>query len=282
MKWVLDVKLIIFDLDGTLYEDNSSVSRFVEHLLVNTSYEKDIPYYQKQLIAILRGDHGIQLGSYYDPKSKYALNIVDGQVKTAMNWEGKQTEFPMDTDKLMYSKDHQDLLIYIGTPWNLFSMLTGLLELSTEKHQDAIRKLRYEMVMNRTITRHDRLQKTIRNLPLKKVLISNTYEASGKEFLTYLQLEQAFNEIIFSARKPGGMKHYIDEALNNGIKPHQILSIGDNWVHDLDYVTQVGGRTCWVNPYRGYSHHSVDIRVHNLDELNTFLQNFITPRENAV
>ncbi|MGB3413958.1 MAG: HAD family hydrolase [Microbacteriaceae bacterium] len=77
---------------------------------------------------------------------------------------------------------------------------------------------------------------------LRVVLVTNAPAERIPEALSVIGLDQSFDEVHTSAKKPLGMIELIRPWLSEG----RVLSIGDIWVNDLAPVQELGGHTAYI------------------------------------
>lgn len=89
------------------------------------------------------------------------------------------------------------------------------------------------------------------------VLATNSPAEGFDTWLQTLGLEAAFDAVINSAQKPFGMPATVEQArqtaaeLRGGaqVAAGSILSVGDIWANDLDYVAEQGGVTVLIDRF---------------------------------
>lgn len=87
------------------------------------------------------------------------------------------------------------------------------------------------------------------------VLITNSPAENFEVWLTQLGLEDHFDLVINSAKKPTGMAAAIEHARTTlqhegeAIPMDAVVSIGDIWGNDLEYVHEQGGHTILIDRF---------------------------------
>lgn len=85
------------------------------------------------------------------------------------------------------------------------------------------------------------------------VLITNSPADAFQPWLAHLGLEGAFDAVINDAGKPFGMPEAVSRARGAcGVEPaaeRDILSLGDIWRNDLEYVAARGGATVLIDRF---------------------------------
>ena len=174
------------------------------------------------------------------------------------------------------TKEINGALTYVGDPWTIASFIGKKEKIPSETMKQAFRDVRREMLHGEaSISKNAKLAKTISDLRQYKVLMTNTEETSGKEFLDYLMLHDCFQELHFDGKKPNGMRQLLKSLRNRGFKSTEILAIGDNPFNDLHPLKQIGGYTCLISNYAIADHTEWSKHLHTIDELEAFLSLFI-------
>ncbi|GGD89697.1 HAD family hydrolase [Paenibacillus nasutitermitis] len=272
-NWLSAIKVIIFDMDGTLYQDHTYLARYIRYLLEGTKHEGDTQTVLRAAAAILAGEHGIKFGHFYHTLHDVGLvRQGDGFIQ-GVTWEGAAVEEGHEAyGQWPVLAPH---LIPIGDPWGIATVVRHRYKLPETKLHEAFTRVRKEMLLapHQFELRSDVFQ-AIEELTGvgRKILMTNTHLESGSEFLDYMGIRHLFDEVHCGAGKPLGLGGYISTLLEQGIQPHEILSIGDNPWNDLHPVRQMGGRTCFISPYPSGDPEAWDLRLSTLDELEQLMR----------
>ncbi|CAM5215157.1 hypothetical protein UACE39S_01302 [Ureibacillus acetophenoni] len=263
-RWLQDIKVIVFDLDGTLYQDYRFLGRYVYKMLVNTHSKEEIEQYIEYAYRFLEGSQQVKLGFFYDQNfTFYEHDYL--KPTNAYDWQGNKQEI----------KEVNGDLTYVGDPWSIATFIGRKEKISSETMKQAFLEVRSEMLhSDEYISKNEKLADTLRGLKQYKVLMTNTIEPSGKEFVDYLLLDDCFDEYHYDGKKPLGIQKIIKGLFNKGYKGEEILSIGDNPFNELHPVKQVGGHTCFISPYEIADNTEWSKRVHTIDDLDEFLSLF--------
>ncbi|WP_236567174.1 HAD family hydrolase [Geobacillus sp. TFV-3] len=70
-----DIKVIVFDLDGTLYEETSHFDYYAEQVAKRLC-ETDRPRFWNDYRAVLAGRHPLRIGVMYDTKEGWSTPIA--------------------------------------------------------------------------------------------------------------------------------------------------------------------------------------------------------------
>lgn len=263
-RWLQDIKVIIFDLDGTLYQDYRFLGRYVYKMLVNSHSKEEIEQFVNYAYGFLEGSQQVKLGYFYD--QSFTFYEHDNLKPTnAYDWQGNKLDI----------KKVSGELTYVGDPWSIATFIGRKEKVSSETIRRAFLDVRSEMLhSDEKILVNEKLANTICGLSQYKVLMTNTAEPSGQEFVDYLLLNDCFNENHYDGKKPKGIQQIITSLFEKGFKGKEILSVGDNPYNELHPVKQVGGYTCFISPYDIADNTEWSKRVHSIDDLEAFLSLF--------
>ncbi|WP_308638283.1 HAD family hydrolase [Paenibacillus silvisoli] len=267
-NWLSALKVIIFDMDGTLYQEDSFMDRYIRYMLEATDREHETEAAVALGRAILTGEHPVQFGHFYSMQDDALLVRKGDGFAQGLSWDGGILAGP-DAGEPVPD------LIHIGDPWCIAAVIGHKYKLSGQKIRQAFERVREEMVQEPyRFEFRSELVEAIAELDAveKKIVMTNTYLASGMEFLHYMQIHDSFDAIYCDAEKPRGIQRLVTELLQEGYQPHEILSIGDNPWNDLHPVKQLGGRTCFISPYGSADPENWDLRLTTLDELQKLMQ----------
>lgn len=262
-----NIKVIICDLDGTLYQDEKYCKRFISHILKGSEFEADEEAIQQKAEAILSGKDTFLLGSLYD---------------RTIDLSGKSLEERLDIQPIINSDVHFENYLdrrytCISDGWNLVFLLANRLGISEKVAHAGFAKVREEMLTSEyAIEVNKELVEILGELSKHMeaiYLLTNTGEPEAIDFIKYIGLEDKFKLIKYAAMKPFGLMDFLPEILKtHGIKGEEILAIGDHGYNDLYPVKRLGGKTILTTPYELHSHVEWSARVHTLEELKEELK----------
>ncbi|SDW71821.1 HAD family hydrolase [Paenibacillus sp. CF384] len=286
-NWLSGIKVVIFDMDGTLYQEDTYLDRYIRYLLEGTAHEGETDAAIQLGRAIRAGEHAIQFGHFYHKRDDVWLVREGTSFVRGNTWEGTKVA---DEQALGYGTVSAQVqhLVPIGDPWGIAAALNHRYKLPEQNLKAAFDRVRKEMVEEARYQFfcHTDLFRAIQELTAVeiKALMTNTHHISGIEFTSYMGIRHLFEEVVYDANKPNGLHLYMKTLLEQGYQAHEILSIGDNPWNDLHPVKQLGGRTCLISPYPSSDREVWDLRLHHLDELEQLMrtiQQSITRRNMA-
>ncbi|MCM3669693.1 HAD hydrolase-like protein [Mesobacillus maritimus] len=267
MNWIKEIKAIIFDMDGTLYQEDTFLGRYLTYLLEDSCSEREIESVIKAAYKILNGEHFVSLDHFYDLNRNHFCTHKDLVPDHAFSWEGQ---------RLQQNNTEYSDLFYVGDPWSIALVFAKKYGVSVEVGMNAFKRVRAEMLTPEfAIPRDERLIQALKHLDVDtKILITNSPFESGEVFLEYLDVLPYFNQTIYDGKKPKGIETIMNDLIEKGYQPEEILSIGDNPFNDLHPARKRGARTVLISDYHRADSTPWDYQVRNIDELASFLLKF--------
>lgn len=283
-EWLSEIKVIIFDMDGTLYQEDTFMDRYIRYLLEGTEWEVETDAAVAEARKILTGQHPVKFGHFYHKQDDLVLVQEAGKFVQAFTWEGRVMEGQVFAERYGQLSLGDPCHQYIGDPWGIVGVIGLKYDIPEDKRIAAFDRVRQEMLFEPyQFDCHSELFQAIQQLDgVKKVLMTNSSVESGIQFLQYMQILHHFDEIYCDAGKPIGMRRYLESLMEGGYHPREILSVGDNPWNDLYPVKQRGGRTCFISPYPSVDDQSWDLRLRFLDELAALMRAMQKPRTKAI
>lgn len=248
-----NTELVIFDLDGTLYEDTDHFDYYAEQLkkeLPEESHATFMDEYRK----MEAGNHIVTIGKVYDAIRDHVLKLdpVNLMVTEAWTWEG--TELDSDTIQRLYPNPISldfDAMIAIGDGWWLPNVCAR--HYGAKDTQKAYVKTKDYMATDQfKLTKIPGLRQGIMKLAEKKtvVLVTNSEHDDVKRLLKNLDLEGLFDEIVTEARKPQYTKNHFSKLLEKyNTAADKAISIGDNYINEIAPAINLGMQTVFIDLY---------------------------------
>jgi|SRR5690606_7973794 len=260
MNWMKDIKALIFDMDGTLYQDYSFMGRYISKMMANRFPEAEIDETVVWAYDLLEGRKPIKLGFMYDPAELLFYSHKELQPTAAYNWEGIETEA---------LQDGSVPLVYLGDPWGIAQLIAIKKGISPAIREQAFTDVRLEMLEKAyCISKRTDLFDEISKLEGRRlILMTNSPLPTAQEFVDFMELNEVFDEFHFDGNKPHGIKALFEGLVEEGYEPHEILSVGDHPWNDLYPVHQAGGQTCLISEYKHDDATEWTVSVETIDEL---------------
>ena len=260
MNWMKDIKALIFDMDGTLYQDYSFMGRYISKMMADSFPEREIEETVTWAYDILEGKRPIKLGFMYNPAELVFYSHKDLQPTASFSWEGIETELAVNAEVP---------LAYLGDPWGIAQLMAVKKKIPVEVREQAFTDVRAEMLEEAyCIIKRTDLFDEIGKLEDKRViLMTNSPLPTAQEFVDFMEINDVFDEFHFDGKKPHGIKELFTKLVSEGYQPHEILSVGDHPWNDLYPVHQAGGHTCLISEYKHDDTTGWTVSVETIDEL---------------
>ncbi|MEW5321633.1 HAD family hydrolase [Geobacillus thermoleovorans] len=248
-----DIKAIVFDLDGTLYEETGHFDYYAEQVAKRLC-ETDRPRFWNDYRAVFAGRHPLRIGVVYDTKEDLILQLEEGNVREARRWSGEPLmKLEIET---VYTKPvavDLDRFFSIGDLWWVPSSIGRHYGLANADTYAAFLKTR-EWMMGPEFKMHGApgLAETLTELRKKAalVLMTNSPEPDSEAILRKLGLTDVFHHKIFQAAKPIKTAAHLEAIRARfGVDYRQMLCVGDNVGNDIAPARRLGCRTMLVDTY---------------------------------
>lgn len=264
MNWMNDIKALIFDMDGTLYQDYTFMGRYIAKMMEGRFSEEEIEETIERAYDILEGKGPVKLGYLYDPERLVFYRQEELRPVSCSDWEGTALEWEADAEQV---------LAYLGDPWGVAQLMAYRHGIPAETVRNAFEEVRKEMLTEAyLIVKHAGLFDAIATLRGKRlILMTNSPLPTGQEFVDFLGAEDVFEEIYYDGKKPDGITGLTDKLMKEGFAPHEILSIGDHPWNDLHPVCRIGGHTCLISGHQHDDATPWSASVASVEELAAFL-----------
>ena len=267
------LEAIVFDLDGTLYEDETHFDYYAECLAseIPSEYEQN---FFADLKAARQGNHTLRLGRVYDVNRDNILSINEkGRVLKAWDWQGNQlTE---SRCKEIYDRPVScDLeeMIFMGDGWWLPAACAyhyGCTDTYNcyQKTKDWLAE-NQEEVLSRIPGLKEFLQQLRKN-NFNLILATNSDARDTDRLLRLLGLNGIFHNRYTSCKKPEHSRELFATIIDkNKFEPEQFLSLGDNYLNDIAPAITLGYQAILIDPHNIYANPGVP-RVSSLREIIT-------------
>ncbi|KZE93085.1 Phosphoglycolate phosphatase [Geobacillus stearothermophilus] len=248
-----DIKAIVFDLDGTLYEETEHFDYYAEQVAKRLK-TADRPRFWDDYRAVLAGRHPLRIGSVYDTKEDLILQLEKGAVREARRWSGEQLE-ARAAEALYPGAVTIDLdrFFSIGDLWWVPSSIGRHYGLTNEDTYAAFLETR-EWMMGPEFTMKGApgFAETLAELREKTalVLMTNSPEPDSEAILRKLGLADVFHYKIFQAAKPVKTVAHLEAIRARfGVEYKQMLCVGDNIGNDIAPARRLGCRTMLIDAY---------------------------------
>jgi FMN phosphatase YigB (HAD superfamily) len=270
------IKIIVFDLDGTLYEDTHHFDFYASKLQTKLDKENQEPFWNNYQLA-LNGGHVLKVGRLYDVENDLILIQEKSQVIEAYSWNGNKLT-DIQTSKIYPCPVtiDQHRILSIGDLWWLPVVIARHYGLNEEASQEAfLETRRFMMGPDFKIKRVEGFQETllgIKEKGTKLVLLTNSPKEDSEVILSRLGMNHLFNLKIFDGKKPTHTTKRFQQIRDHfQVQYNEILSIGDNWINEILPATELGCATILIDPHHISKENDADQVVHNLSALVNIL-----------
>ncbi len=260
----MTLQTILFDLDGTLYQNHTFYREYFEILEKEASFcvqAKECIYFIEEVIA---GKY-IMMNTFY--------NIRDVHVSSIQELIEVLPSLQQACDIRSLSLEESKQYLYMGDIWSIIILLANVFQFSKEACDITFKKTRENMVKH--VDENNELKEVLFELKKKYTLIlcSNTYEASAVPFVKALGLYDCFHYRNYATHKPYGLAQALESYLPNWEQQaSSLLSIGDHWFNDLKMIEQLGGKVMLIQPYEHVQSVANIPSCRNMQDLITFLK----------
>lgn len=259
---------MVFDLDGTVYEDTHHFDYQAARLKEKLPADKQ-PLFAKDYASMKQGDHPIRVGRIFDVLKDLILVQLDNRVQEAYDWEGN----PLPDEKIheLYPEPIEinfDTMLSMGDHWWTSISIAAHYGLSGKKCQEAFLETREYMMgpefeMN-PIQGFKAALEEIHNR-MKLVLLTNSPEPDSEAILRKIGLDQVFDLKIFNGEKPTRTLERFEFIKNQfDVSYEEIVSVGDNWINEIRPVQPLGCATVFIDPHGLGDETSADLVVENM------------------
>ncbi|MFB4162463.1 HAD family hydrolase [Alteribacillus sp. JSM 102045] len=246
-----NIKAAIFDLDGTLYEDTHHF-KYYAALLEDMLEEKHRASFRKDYEKMLKGDHPAAIGRVYDVEHDRILEVDPGtnRVRRVWSWDGELISKGEDyySEPIVYDFDS---MIAIGDGW--------WLPVAAAKHYgaadtyEAYHKTKaYMQTEDFQFEEHPERRQALLHLSkhMKLFLITNSKTDDAAQLLETLDFKGIFHEVITDAKKPVHTEEHFARIIETEhLKPHETVSIGDNYLNDIVPAEKLGMHAVLIDPH---------------------------------
>lgn len=259
-----NIKTVVFDLDGTVYQNLVFHSDYIHFLLEGSgkeSWESELIDYVE---AIYQGKY-IKLNAFY--KSEHIVYNTLGEFFEKLAAAETELSFEEGLERKGY--------IYTGDAWAILTLIGCAMGLLDNGRGDEVFKKTRDKMSADGMVGNMRLKNAIIELgkKYKTVLLSNSYAQTAEDFLHQLGFDGVFRQAVYSANKPWGLIENLSKQCPEVLEePETVLSIGDHAFNDLMPMQRIGCKVLWINPFENVNEAKCDIMVHTLDQLACCLE----------
>jgi FMN phosphatase YigB (HAD superfamily) len=276
-EWLSHVQVVVFDLDGTLYEGTDFLDPYLEFLAEASTTGASAQMLREEIEDIIAGRHVLRLGSFYHPDSEVIVEVaVQDSEKTpqfvatrSLRWDGSTVDLDthIPADGIPFDTD----MVYVGDYWQAAVAVATQNGVSKEERARAFERTRE--LMNRTDYDLGVPQYLFEVLEVfadcrHRILVTNTPAGLAEACVDNLGVRGLFDEVHFGANKPSGLYALLQSlAARLSVRYDEILCVGDNYWNDVIPAAQLGCRTILVDAFDAEAGARSDARVVRFDDI---------------
>lgn len=251
-RWLNEAKLLIFDLDGTLYEDTDHFDYFTSLLQEKLPADRQKAF-GEEYEKMKNGEHPVTIGKAYDAIRDTVITVdpMNRKATAACSWDGR--EWAMDEVRETYPERllfNFNTMIAIGDGWWLPQTTARHFGLSGSDTRDCYNKTKEYMATDAfQLTKTPGLKTGLLRLKREKktVLLTNSGRDDVNRLLNQLDLSGLFDEIIPAALKPAQTEFHFKKIMaTNNMKPEETVSIGDNFMNEVAPALTLGMKAIYI------------------------------------
>lgn len=255
------LKLIVFDLDGTIYEETHHFDYYAERIAEKLP-DRYAQSFWEDYRDSLEGKHTLRIGRAYNALHDHIIAHRRLKPEAVWNWEG------LSLDQATWSKTyhpkldpHQPHIVLIGDQWWLPATVAIHYGISKEGLGQAFYETRAFMQSDafhmRPIPGLRAWIETLKKSGTHVALMTNSPEEDSRAIIGKLGLTNVFDTMIFLAEKPLKTELHLKRLLQiAGAAPEEAMSVGDNWQNDIAPAVALGMKTLLIDPH--HLHESED------------------------
>lgn len=254
------VRLVIFDLDGTLYADSRQFAHYAALLRENVPPANRAAY-ERDYAAAAAGRHALAIGRLYDADADLIL-AADRHLRVTRGWRWDGT--PVDASELAQRypepvRPDTEHIVTVGDGW--------WLPPPCARHHGApatqepfLATRRLMLSPGWQIERIPGLRPALQRLKAagkRLAVCSNSPDGDVQLVVAKVGLGDLIDQYHPEARKPvGAAAAYSALAAACGATGPDVLAVGDNYLNDIAPAEDLGFQTLLINPhgqvYEGY------------------------------
>jgi len=257
------VDTVIWDLDGTLYEDRRVYDHYASELARFVPADRR-PRYRDDWTGARDGHGFVRPGLGYDEARDRLFRYVGARIVSYIDWDGRweqenageamqpngeagqedqENRPPIETP--IFSPERFN----IGDMWGIPDVLAAHYGVGRDERRQAFLATRAYMgtAEGRVPPQPDvhAVLDALRTSGKRLVVMSNSPAETAVQVLDHLDIRHYFASVVPDARKPEGLRQVLTERREG----ERVLSIGDNFVNDIEPALEAGEYALYIDRY---------------------------------
>lgn len=252
---------IIFDLDGTLYDDVRVYDRYAHELSLFLPAHRQ-ERYLAEWTAAQEGRSAARVGLGYDETTDRLFRYAGERILSFIDWNGRPAPATVEKQSSVAPKESRQAQedrpaietpifgperFNIGDWWGLPDALAAHYGVRRDERAQAFLATRACMDSDSfPLQREPGLYELLHALHAARwrlVAMSNSPAETTHAVIRKLGLHDCFTLIAPASQKPRGLTHFLEQAG----APGRILSIGDNYVNDIEPALRAGCGAVYID-----------------------------------
>lgn len=230
-------KLIIFDLDGTLYDDLAYATRYA-YILASYLDAEERAVFLRECLATSPENRSWRIGMIYDRETDTLLGHPELKPGVAYSWESREARDWKEVEADGYVGSENRYLA-LGDAWMLITVAATRLGATVEDCRQAMNEMGQQRQPPVETYRHHSF--FTQKQPVRRILVTNSRASFASEMVSQLGLRDSFVLRFTSARKPGSWRDLITQiSENTGVSPQSMVAVGDNLINDVLPLVKLG------------------------------------------
>ncbi|WP_088043997.1 HAD family hydrolase [Bacillus sp. EAC] len=236
-------KVLVFDLDGTLYDGTEHYDYYAKLLAKEISEENRVSF-ENDYKKIKNLDHALTIGKVYDSKRDLIVTLDPITMRPIQvhTWEG-QLLSKDELEENYFDKINFELpFIPVGDGWWL-PLVTSYHYGARDVYHCYDKTKEFMATEDFIIPSIKGLKEGLNNVKNTKklVLLTNSDRADVTRLLELIGLTQVFHLEITDGKKPLETEKHLKSIMEKySVLPHEIVSIGDNFINEISPALKLG------------------------------------------
>jgi len=261
-----NIKTIVFDLDGTLYQSERYYADYLRLMIASSRWESAYD-------DLLKCIEQVFFGKRLHMNAAYRLEKVEADTAEELfkKLEG-QIVTDIEFEELIGNTRYE----FLGDGWSVMKLVGTAMGLLDGDRGDMIYLQTRDLMLKSKLISSERLADTLKKLRTcyRTVLISNATKPLADEVLSAIGCSDSFASAVYGAHKPVGLTDALKklDCSDAFEHPETILTVGDHALNDLYPLGRIGSKTLWINPFHDIQEPHSDAEVRSMEELVDFLE----------